>query len=49
MQNEWNKVFWVRAYYVVTIGIVTEEAIKKYIQEQSNESKEEDGVAFERQ
>ena len=35
--------------YVATIGNVTEDALKKYIQEQYNESKEEDGAAFERQ
>ena len=49
LQNKWNKAFWAREYYVVTIGNVTEEAIKKYIQEQYKESKEEDGAAFERQ
>ena len=49
LQNKWNKAFWARGYYVTTIGNVTEETIKKYIQEQYKESKEEDGAAFERQ
>lgn len=35
MQNKWNKAFRARGYYVATIGNVTEEAIKKYITEQS--------------
>lgn len=43
LQNKWNKAFGARGYYVSTVGNVTEEAIKKYIQEQYNESKEEEG------
>ncbi len=35
LQSKWNKAFWARGYYVATIGNVTEEAIKKYITEQS--------------
>lgn len=31
-----------RSYYVATIGNVTEEAIKKYITEQSEQSRKED-------
>lgn len=42
LQNKWNKVFWTRGYYVATIGNVAEEAIKKYITEQSEESRKED-------
>ena len=38
LQNKWNKEFWARGYYVVTVGNITEEAIKKYIREQSEES-----------
>ena len=34
-----NKSFWARGYYVATVGNLTEEGIKKYIQEQSEESK----------
>ena len=42
LQSKWNKAFWARGYYVATIGNVTEEAIKKYIREQSEESRKED-------
>ena len=47
-QSKWNKAFWARGYYVSTIGNVTEDAIKKYIQEQSEESRKEEseGAAF---
>ena len=48
LQNKWNKAFWARGYYVSTVGNVTEEAIKRYIQEQEEESKQEE-AAFERQ
>ena len=47
-QNKWNKAFWARGYYVSTVGNVTEEAIKRYIQEQEEESKQEE-AAFQRQ
>ncbi|MCM1500642.1 MAG: IS200/IS605 family transposase [Clostridium sp.] len=33
LQSKWNKAFWARGYYVATVGNITEEAIKKYIQE----------------
>ena len=48
LQSKWNKAFWARGYYVATIGNLTEEAIKKYIQEQTEESRREDrdGAAF---
>ena len=48
LQNKWNKAFWARGYYVAAIGNLTEEAIKKYIAEQSEESRKEDseGSAF---
>jgi putative transposase len=42
LQSKWNKSFWARGYYVETIGNVTEEAIKKYIAEQMEESRKED-------
>ena len=42
LQSKWNKAFWARGYYVATIGNITEEAIKKYIQEQTEESRRED-------
>lgn len=37
LQSKWNKAFWARGYYVATVGNLTEEAIKKYIQEQTEE------------
>ena len=40
--SKWDKAFWARGYYVATIGNVTEEAIKKYIEEQSEESRKVD-------
>jgi len=48
LESKWNKAFWARGYFVATVGNVTEDAIKKYIQKQYEESKEEDGTAFER-
>ena len=42
LQSKWDKAFWARAYYVETIGNVTESAIKKYIEEQSDESRKEE-------
>ena len=42
LQSKWDKAFWAGGYYVATIGNVTEEAIKKYIAEQSEESRKED-------
>lgn len=38
LQSKWDKSFWARGYYVSTIGNVTEDAIKKYIREQAEES-----------
>lgn len=42
LQSKWDKAFWARRYYVETIGNVTESAIKKYIEEQSDESRKEE-------
>ena len=42
LQSKWDKSFWARGYYVSTIGNITEDAIKKYIQEQSEESRKEE-------
>lgn len=42
LQSKWDKSFWARGYYVSTIGNITEDAIKKYIQEQSDESRKEE-------
>ena len=48
LQSKWRKAFWARGYYVATVGNITEAAIKKYIQEQSEESRKEDseGASF---
>lgn len=45
LQNKWDEAFWARGYYVLTIGNVTEEAIKKYIQEQAKETRKEDSTS----
>ena len=42
LQSKWDKAFWARGYYVATVGNITEEAIKKYIKEQSEASRKED-------
>lgn len=42
LQSKWDKSFWAREYYVSTIGNIKEDAIKKYIQEQSEESRKEE-------
>lgn len=36
------EVIWARGYYVSTIGNITEEAIRKCIEEQSDESRKEE-------
>ena len=48
LQSKWSKTFWTRGYYVATVGNITEDAIKKYIREQSEESRKEEseGAAF---
>ena len=40
-QNKWNKAFRARGYYAATVGNVTEDVIKKYIQEQLEESRKD--------
>lgn len=42
LQSKWEKSFRARRYYVYTIGNITEDAIKKYIQEQSEESRKDE-------
>jgi putative transposase len=42
LQSKWNKAFWARGYYVATVGNLTEDAIKKYIQEQYEEPRKEE-------
>lgn len=39
LQSKWDKAFWA---YVSTIGNITEDAIKKYIREQAEESRKEE-------
>jgi putative transposase len=48
LHSKWSKAFWARGYYVATVGNITEDAIKKYILEQSEESRKEEseGAAF---
>ena len=40
--GKWDRTFWVRGYYVATVGNITEDAMKRYIKEQADESKNED-------
>jgi putative transposase len=40
--NKWSRAFWARGYYVSTVGNITEDAIKKYIQEQQKEAMQEE-------
>ena len=40
--NGCSKSFWARGYYGATVGNITEDAVKKYIQEQKEESRRED-------
>lgn len=42
LQSKWDKSFWARGYYVSTIGNITEDAIKRYIQEHTEESRKEE-------
>ena len=43
-RQKWgDRHFWVRGYYVSTVGNVNEDAIRKYIQEQEENDKLEDG------
>lgn len=37
--SKWNGAFWAKGYYVATVGNITEEAIKRYIEEQQEKSK----------
>jgi putative transposase len=40
--SKWSRAFWARGYYVVIVGNITEEAIKRYIQEQLEAAKKEE-------
>lgn len=42
--TRWNRSFWARGYYVTTVGNLTEEAIKKYIEEQQDISRKKDTI-----
>ena len=42
MGSKFNRHFWARGYYVVTVGNITEETIKKYIVKQQEEDRKED-------
>ena len=42
LQSKWEKAFWVRGYYVETVGNITDAAVQKYINEQAEESRRED-------
>ena len=42
MGSKFNRHFWARGYYVVTVGNITKKAIKKYIIEQEDEDRRED-------
>lgn len=37
--SKWKRSFWVLGYHVSTVGNITEDAIKRYIQEQQEELK----------
>lgn len=38
-RSRYHKSFWARGYYVATVGTITEEVVRKYILEQSEEEK----------
>jgi putative transposase len=38
MESKWDRSFWVRGYYVTTIGNVNETTVKEYIRRQTEES-----------
>ena len=42
MGTKWDRSFWARGYYVVTIGDVNEEAVRTYIRLQQEESYKEE-------
>ena len=42
MGTKWDRSFWARGYYVATVGDANEEAVKKYILEQQEDSFKED-------
>jgi putative transposase len=42
MGSKFDRHFWARGYYVATVGSVTEDAVRKYIEEQQEEDRRED-------
>lgn len=45
--HKWgDRHFWAREYFVSTVGNVNEETIRKYIQEQEENDKLEDGKKY---
>ena len=40
-RNKWHQDFWARGYYVTTVGDITEEAVRKYIEEQEKKTKKQ--------
>ncbi len=42
LRNKWDQKFWATGYYVTTVGDVSEESVKKYIEEQEDADKEAD-------
>ena len=42
MGSKWDRSLWARGYYIETVGNITEEAVRKYVQEQQEESRKED-------
>lgn len=38
-RSRYHKSFWARGYYVATVGTITDEVVRKYILEQSEEDK----------
>lgn len=44
LKRKWHNEFWATWYYVSTVGDITEEAVRKYIQEKEEEDKEIDGI-----
>ena len=46
MGNKWDRSFWARGYYVLTVGNVDEETVKEYIRRQTEESMNEDRKTY---
>ena len=42
MGSKFDRHFWARGYYVVTVGNLSEEAVRKYIMEQQEDDRRED-------